>query len=294
MDLERSSYYYVSCREDDVALRMRLKELAAVRVRFGYRRLHTLLRRQGWRVNHKKVYRIYLEESLVVRTKRRRKMASRARVPLKAAGRPNEQWSMDFIMDRLEDGRLFRILSVVDNFSRECVVLEPDRSLTGEKVACCLDRAARLRGYPRSIRVDNGTEFYSRAMDQWAYRHGVQLEFIRPGKPTENGYIESFHGRLRDECLNVQLFYSVQDAYEKLEAWREDYNRVRPHGSLGKRPPEEFLEYWAKTETPCARQTRRRLSRDPKVGNCPENGGTSKVRKAHFHSGPVNGGRSPQ
>ncbi len=250
MDLERSSYYYVSCRGDDVALRMRLKELAAVRVRFGYRRLHTLLRRQGWRVNHKKVYRIYLEESLVVRTKRRRKMASRARVPLKAASRPNEQWSMDFIMDRLEDGRLFRILSVVDNFSRECVVLEADRSLTGERVSWCLDRGARLRGYPRSIRVDNGTEFYSKAMDQWAYRHGVQLEFIRPGKPTENGYIESFHGRLRDECLNVQLFYSIQDAHEKLEAWREDYNRVRPHGSLGKRPPEEFLEYWAVTEPP--------------------------------------------
>jgi putative transposase len=249
-DLERSSYYYVSRRQDDTALRMQLKELATIRVRFGYRRLHTLLRRQGWRVNHKKVYRIYTEESLVVRTKRRRKMASRARVPLKTASQPNEQWSMDFILDRLEDGRLFRVLSVVDNFSRECVVLEADRSLTGEKVASCLDRAAWGRGYPRSIRVDNGTEFYSRAMDQWAYRHGIQLEFIRPGKPMENGYIESFHGRLRDECLNVQLFYNIEDARQKLEAWREDYNQVRPHGSLGKRPPEEFLESWTAAKPP--------------------------------------------
>lgn len=250
LDLERSSYYYVSCRGDDAALRMRLKELATIRVRFGYRRLHTLLRRQGWRVNHKKVYRIYTEESLVVRTKRRRKMASRARVPLSTASRPNEQWSMDFIMDRLEDGRLFRVLSVVDNFSRQCVVLEADRSLSGEKVASCLDRTARICGYPRSIRVDNGTEFYSKAMDQWAYRHGVQLEFIRPGKPMENGYIESFHGRLRDECLNVQLFYTIGDARKKLDAWREDYNQVRPHGSLGKQAPEEFLESWAAAKAP--------------------------------------------
>ncbi len=121
-------------------------------------------------------------------------------------------------------------------------------------MASCLDRVAQVRGYPGSIRVDNGTEFYSKAMDQWAYRHGLKLEFIRPGKPTENSYVESFHGRLRDECLNVQLFYSIEDARKKLDVWREDYNRVRPHGSLGKRPPEEFLESWAASEMPSQTQ----------------------------------------
>lgn len=240
MLLARSSYYYRSRRKDDVALRMKLKELATVRVRFGYRRLHVLLRREGWVVNHKKVYRLYTEEGLTVRRKRRRKAASRARVPLEPARRENEQWSMDFVSDRLESGRLLRILSVIDNFSRECLVLEADRSLTGRRVALELDRVARSRGYPASIRVDNGSEFYSKAMDRWAYWHGVKLEFIRPGKPVENGYVESFHGRLRDECLNVHLFFSIEDAREKIRAWQQDYNTVRPHGSLNDMTPREY------------------------------------------------------
>jgi len=224
-----------------------------VRVRFGYRRLCVLLRREGWVVNHKKVYRLYTEEGLTVRQKRRRKAASRARVPLEAARRENEQWSMDFVSDRLESGRLVRILSVIDNFSRECLVLEADMSLTGQRVAQELDRVARSRGYPASIRVDNGSEFYSKAMDRWAYLHGVKLEFIRPGKPVENGYVESFHGRLRDECLNVHLFFSIEDAREKIEAWKQDYNMVRPHGSLNDMTPREYsAAHGTRGHTKCA------------------------------------------
>lgn len=238
--LNRTTYYYRGRRQDNLALRMRVKELAAARIRFGYRRLHVLLRREGWMVNHKRVYRIYCEEGLVVRTKKRKKIASRARAPLKMVQGVNQQWSMDFVSDRLEDGRMFRVLAVVDNFSRECLSLEADTSLTGRRVAACLERVARSRGYPESIRVDNGTEFYSKAMDHWAYLHKVSLEFIRPGKPVENSYVESFNGRLRDECLNVHLFFGIEDARRKLEAWREDYNTVRPHGSLNNLPPFEY------------------------------------------------------
>jgi putative transposase len=228
-------------------LRLHIKELAAKRVRFGYRRIHVLLRREGWQVNHKKVYRIYREEDLAVRTKPRKKLANRPRVPLEQASEPNEQWSMDFVMDRTEEGRHFRVLTVVDNFSRECLALYADRSITGEKVSACLNRVARKRGYPKSIRVDNGTEFYSRAMDAWSYVHKVALEFIRPGKPVENGYIESFNGKLRDECLNVELFFRMEDARSKLEAWRIDYNKLRPHKSLDNKTPEEYINEWAES-----------------------------------------------
>jgi len=252
MGLGRSTFYYQSRRDKDEALRIRLKELAGVRVRFGYRRLTVMLRREGWLVNHKKVYRIYKDEGLIVRTKKRKKFASKARVPLGTARGANEQWSMDFVSDRMEDGRLLRVLSVVDNFSRECLLLKADTSLTGQRVAKTLDEVARRRGYPQSIRVDNGSEFYSKAMDKWAYWHRVKLEFIRPGKPVENGYIESFHGRLRDECLNVHLFFSIEDAREKLELWRLDYNTVRPHGSLNGLTPEQYLEAHTDPREPSA------------------------------------------
>jgi putative transposase len=231
---------------------MRLRELATVRVRFGYRRLHVLLQREGWVVNHKRVYRIYGEENLMVRTKKRRKIASQARTPQGPAQHINEQWSMDFVHDRLEDGRSLRVLTVVDNFSRECLALEADRSLSGARVAATLDRVAWGRGSPKSIRVDNGTEFYSQAMDRWAYRHGVELAFIRPGKPTENGYIESFNGRLRDECLNVHLFFGLEDARQKLEAWRIDYNTTRPHRSLGQMTPTEYVAARSGLRSPTA------------------------------------------
>nr|WP_233231572.1 IS3 family transposase [Tichowtungia aerotolerans] len=243
-ELSRTTFFYKAKPRDDEALRLRIKELAAKRVRFGYRRIHVLLRREGWEINHKRVYRVYMEENLAVRTKPRKKLANRPRVPLEQAAGPNEQWSMDFVMDRTEDGRHFRILTVVDNFSRECLALYADRSITGEKVASCLNGVANQRGYPKSIRVDNGSEFYSRSMDAWTYHHEVAMEFIRPGKPTENGYIESFNGKLRDECLNVELFFGVDDAHDKLAAWKKDYNEQRPHKSLDNKTPTEYIGAW--------------------------------------------------
>lgn len=220
-------------------LRRRLRELAAARQRFGYRRLWVLLRREGWKVNHKKIYRLYCEEGLAVRTKKRHKRASHLRLVLPPAEAPNERWSMDFVTDRLENGRQFRVLTVVDHFSRECPLLEAGVSMTGQNVAQALERLSFHHPLPKAITVDNGSEFYSRAMDSWAYRRGVQLEFIRPGKPVENAFIESFNGRLRDECLNGQLFFSIDDARRKLEAWRADYNTHRPHSSLGDMSPRE-------------------------------------------------------
>jgi putative transposase len=191
-------------------------------------------------VNHKLVYRLYTEERLSVRTKKRTKRASHLRVVLPAAEAPKERWSMDFVADELAGGRRFRILTVVDQFSRMSPLLEPDFSLTGAKVAAALDRAAIRHGLPRSITVDNGSEFFSKAMDTWAYRNGVRLDFIRPGKPVENAYIESFNGRLRDECLNAEIFFSIEDARKKLERWRIDYNADRPQSSLGNLAPVEF------------------------------------------------------
>ena len=252
LELQNSSYYYRSRKPDDTALRIRLKDLAATRVRFGYRRLHILLKREGWEVNHKKVYRLYTEDGLTVRTKKRKKMASRARNPLKRARCTNEQWSMDFIHDRLEDGKSLRMLAVVDNFNRECLLLRAARSMRGEHVAADLERVTGRRGYPKSIRVDNGSEFYSKAMDRWAYLRGVQLEFIRPGRPVENAYIESFNSRLRDECLNVHLFFTVEDAQNKLDTWRDDYNHVRPHGSLNDQTPIEVRKAQAELRSPTA------------------------------------------
>ena len=233
---------YRSVRDPQEALRRRLRELAAVRVRFGYRRLTVLLRREGWRVNAKRIYRLYGQEGLAVRTKPRKRLASRSRVPLPAATEANERWSMDFVSTRLSDGRWFRTLTVIDLYTRECLALCADRSLTGLKVAEALNRVLRQRPAPQSITVDNGTEFVSRAMDTWAYAHEIKLEFIRPGKPVENAFIESFNGRLRDECLNSHMFLSVADAQHQLEAWRDDYNRVRPHSSLQDRTPEEWAQ----------------------------------------------------
>jgi|TARA_B100001964_G_scaffold243026_1_gene319730 putative transposase len=245
IQFSRTSHRYQSTRTDDPVLRGRLRELAAARPRFGYRRLCVLLRREGWLVNQKRVYRIYREEGLEVRTKkRRRKRASHIRLLLPPAQRPNERWSMDFVTDRLENGRSFRVLTVVDQFSRECPVLEPGVSITGKAVARALERVSFARPLPRVITVDNGSEFYSQVMDSWAYRRGVQLEFIRPGKPVENAFIESFNGRLRDECLNANLFFSIDDARRKLEAWRLDYNTQRPHSSLDDRTPTEFARGW--------------------------------------------------
>ena len=222
-------------------MRIRLKELAANRPRFGYLRLQVLLRREGWKVNHKRVQRIYNELGLNLRRQRKKKRRpSHLRVPLPPPRGPNEQWSMDFVSDSLITGRRFRTLTVIDNFSRECPLLEPSFSLTGKRVVSALERLCATRGYPKAITVDNGSEFISAAVDDWAYRNGIHLDFISPGKPVENAYIESFNGRLRDECLNVFAFNSLTDAQEKLEAWRKDYNDVRPHSSIRNLSPSEY------------------------------------------------------
>lgn len=223
---------------------MRLRELAASRVRFGYRRLTVMLRREGWRVNPKRIYRLYTEDGLTVRTKIRKKLARRSRVATPKATRPNQKWSMDFMSAKTIDGRWFRVLTVIDQFTRECLALVADRALNGRRVALALSQAVAERGVPESITVDNGSEFASKAMDAWSCQYGVRLEFIRPGKPIDNGYIESFNGRLRDEFLNVETFFDLSDAMEKLERWRQDYNQVRPHSALGDRAPERFARQW--------------------------------------------------
>ena len=245
--LNRASWYYRHHRREDTALRRRLRELAQARPRFGYLRLHVLLRREGWRVNKKRVHRLYREEGLAVRLTRRRKRASHLRVMPPSPSQMNERWSMDFVADTFLDGRRFRALTVVDNWSRHSPFIEADITLTGTKVVAALERVAKRSGYPRMITVDNGSEFASKALDAWAYAHGVKLDFIRPGKPVKNAVIESFNGRFRDECLNANVFVSLHDARQKIEAWRIDYNEHRPHSSLGDLTPQEFAEQAATT-----------------------------------------------
>ncbi len=191
-------------------------------------------------INHKKTERIYREEGLALRRKRRRKSAAGVRVILPSAKRPNQHWSMDFVSDSIITGRRFRALTVVDDFSRECPAIEVDTSLGGHRVVGVLDRITEARGLPEVITVDNGPEFLGKILDEWAYRKGVKLNFIRPGKPIENAYAESFNGRLRDECLNTNWFINLKNAREIIEDWREDYNQVRPHSSLNNQTPVEY------------------------------------------------------
>jgi len=238
--IERMAIRYQHHRDPQDALRVRLRELAGSRVRYGYRRLTVLLRREGWSVNAKRIYRLYTEEGLIVRPQKRKQRAQRQRLPLGQAVRANQKWSMDFVAQRLPDGRWIRVLTVVDQFTRECLTLFADTSLSGEKVAAALDKVVADRGAPQSITVDNGTEFASKAMDVWAYTNHVHLDFTRPGRPVENGYIESVNGKLRDECLNVEVFFTLLDACRKLEHWRHDYNHHRPHSALADRTPAEF------------------------------------------------------
>lgn len=238
----RSSYRRKRVREQaDQPLRERLLELASERPRFGYRRLHVLLLREGWRINRKRVYRVYRELGLAVRRKKRKRVAQANRLPRVVPIAANVQWSMDFMRDTLAEGRAFRTLNVVDDATRECLAIEVDTSLTGERAVRVLDAIAHKRGqYPRRLVLDNGPECTSKALGRWAYEHGVTLVFISPGKPTENCFVESFNGRFRDECLNLHLFLSLPHARGKIEAWRLDYNHVRPHSSLGHRTPAEF------------------------------------------------------
>ncbi len=219
---------------------MRITELARTRVRYGYRRIYEILRREGWRINHKRVQRLYALMGLQVKIRRKIKRASHTRVPIAKPETVNEHWSMDFVADMLDNNRRFRILTIVDNFTRECLALSADFSLNAKKVIECLEQVKITRGLPKAITVDNGTEFASRALDIWAYQNNVKLDFIRPGKPVENAFIESFNGKLRDECLNVNAFATVADAAEKVECWRKDYNTYRPHSAIGNLAPEEF------------------------------------------------------
>jgi putative transposase len=240
----RSTQRYQSVRGDQAELRIPLRDLAASRVRYGYRRLHILLRREGWQVNHRLVYRLYIEEGLQMRIKTpRRHKSCRARVERPKAVRANESWSMDFVSDQLFDGRRFRLLTLVDNFTRESLAIRLGQQLKGNDVVTVLEQLRAKRGAPQSIRVDNGPEFVSKSLDWWAYFNQVTLDFSRPGKPTDNPFIESFNGRLRQECLNQHWFLDLRDAAQKVEAWRIDYNECRPHSSLGDRTPKEFAAW---------------------------------------------------
>ncbi len=242
LNFARSTRRYKFMRPGDPVLRARLKELAAQRRRFGYRRLHNLVRREGLKVNHKKTRRVYREEKLSLKIRKRAKLRTAPRVPLAKPERLNLRWSMDFMSDQLsQTGRRFRVLNIVDDYSREALVCEVDFSLPGTRVVQALEKLKNRERKPLSIVIDNGSEFTGKVLDQWAYYNKVDLAFINPGKPNENAFIESFNGKLRDECLNENWFISLEDARRTIEEWRLDYNKNRPHSSLGGLSPEEFV-----------------------------------------------------
>ncbi len=237
--ISRSLYRYRR-QPDPAALVARLRELAAVKRRYGYRRLHVLLRREGFAVNRKRVQRLYREAGLTVRRRKRKRIGPVERHPLQKPVAANISWSMDFVSDGLADGRRLRCLNIVDDCTRECLAIEVDTSLTGKRVVAVLDRLVEQRGAPQSITVDHGPEFEGQALDAWAYRYGIRLAFIRPGKPVENAYIESFNGKFRDECLNEHWFVTMDHARRLIERWRIEYNTERPHSSLGNLTPDEY------------------------------------------------------
>lgn len=240
-------YYRARGRPENVALTQRMTEIARTRVRYGMWRIFVLLRREGWQVNHKRVHRLYRLAGLSLRCRRphRRKAAAHrlARTPLTA---PNQSWSMDFVTDTLFNGQRFRALTVVDNFTRECLAIRSGQSLKATDVLDTLSALVAARGPPARIQADNGPEFVALVVDQWACAHGVTLDYSRPGKPTDNAYVESFNGSLRDECLNTTWFLSLQQAAETLESWRRDYNEFRPHSALADRPPAQFAARFSK------------------------------------------------
>jgi putative transposase len=237
--ISRSLYRYAPRRAEG-ELKQRIEAIAAAKRRYGYRRVYVCLRREGWRVNRKRVYRLYRALGLAVRRRKRKRIGAVERRPLPKPSGANQSWSMDFVSDGLADGRRVRCLTVVDDCTRECLAIEVDTSLTGTRVKAVMERLADTRGLPRSITVDHGPEFEGQVLDAWAYAANVQLAFIRPGKPNENAYIESFNGKFRDECLNEHWFLSMAHAREVIEAWRIEYNTERTHSSLGDLTPEEF------------------------------------------------------
>lgn len=236
--LSRTGNRYKPIRVDDPQVVARIKELAERRRRFGYRRLFTLLKREGIRMNQKKFRRIYREQQLSLKVRKHSKIKSLPRAPIEPPSGPNERWSMDFMSDQLgPSGRRYRILTVVDDFTRECVALYADFSIPGLRVTRVLDMLTRS---PKVFNIDNGSEFTGKAMDAWAFKRGIKMDFIRPGKPNENAFIESFNGKFRDECLNENWFLSLEDVRRTIEEWRIDYNESRPHSSLGDLTPKEF------------------------------------------------------
>jgi putative transposase len=252
--LHPKTYRYASLRPSDDGLRERLRALGSQRRRFGYRRLGLLLEREGIRLSHKKLYRLYTEERLTVRKRGGRKRALGTRAPMTVPQGRNQRWSLDFVADTLASGRRFRILTLVDDFTRECLALVVDTLLTGLRVARELDRVAEVRGYPCMVVSDNGTELTSNAVLAWQQHRGIEWHYIAPGKPMQNGFVESFNGRLRDECLNEHLFANLNQARQIIEHWRTDYNTARPHSSLNGLTPTEFAA------RPDPGQNRNRLS----------------------------------
>lgn len=244
----RSAWYKQPNPNEWTLLRIRLRDLAYQHIRYGYRRLHILLKREGWKVNHKTVQMVYLEEGLKLRKRKRKSRSAVLRVERPEATAPNEHWSMDFVHDELASGHRFRCFTIVDNVSRESPAIEVDISLTSHRVIRVLDRLALLRGLPDVIFVDNGTEFTSKAFDKWAYDNAVRIDYSRPGKPTDNAYIESFNGSLRMECLNLHWFTSIEDAQRKIESWRNEYNNLRPHSSINNQTPAENARAFKDTE----------------------------------------------
>ncbi|SEM74938.1 putative transposase [Sphingomonas gellani] len=243
---ERSSYHYRGRRADQADLKKRMKEIAETRVRYGYRRIHVLLRREGWDVNAKRIYRLYKEMGLQLRHKPpKRRVKAKLREGRCAASCSNEVWAMDFVHDQLATGPKLRILTVVDTFSRFSPAVVPRFNFQAPDVVEVLERVCAEVGYPASIRVDQGSEFISRDLDLWAYTRGVTLDFSRPGKPTDNAFIESFNGKFRAECLNQHWFMSLDDAVRKCEAWRKDHNEVRPHSAIGNKTPISLVNWSA-------------------------------------------------
>jgi putative transposase len=233
----RTMRYRHTVRDDEPQVREQLRTLAAEHPRWGYRRLHILLTRERGAINRKRVYRIYRSEGLAVRRRSRKRAARVPRSIPTPIGRPGEAWAMDFMQDTLASGRRFRTLNVLDTVTRECLRIEVDTSLPGERVVRVLDQLVERHGPPRRITMDNGPEFTGAALDAWAYAHGVELDFIDPGKPMQNGHQESFNGKFRDECLNLHWFVNLEDARRIIGGWEVEYNTSRPHSALGNQPP---------------------------------------------------------
>jgi len=240
--ISRNTLRYKREPDRDAEARKKLKELAEQRRRFGCRRLHILLKREGLVKNHKRTERLYKEEKLALRIRRRKKLASSSRIEPLQSERPNQLWAMDFMHDALYNGRKIRLLTMIDTYTKESLRIEVDTSIGGQRVAAVLTQISAFRGLPESIVVDNGPEFISNALDAWAYVRGIKLHFIRPGKPVDNAFMESFNGKLRDECLNENWFMSLEHARTVIEDWRIDYNQERPHSSLGDLTPYEFMQ----------------------------------------------------